>query len=168
MPNNIIGLEYQLPYTKIETEEQLKEIFSELKEIYTKFNSNFSINTAQGNPIENFNQFLNIAVQNKKSIILTGSGDIGGFVVKNASISYNLSQIGEITKYWDQYIDGSCHECKNHYYQQDGGDMNHACVLKTKLDWSKNCLQYDSKLKNSEGKTARKLNELLEEVINKV
>jgi len=164
MPNFITGLKYQPPYEKIETEEKLIATFSDLKNNYDKLTSQFKITAHDGKAINTFKQFLDTAIQEKQKVILTGSGDIGGLVVKNASLEYDLSKVGEDTVYWNILRETHCHNCLNHYYKPTTGDeMAHACSVRTNMDWSGNCKEHNPYLKNSEGKPVRKLSELIDE-----
>lgn len=163
MPNLLIGLKYSFSNPKAETEQQLLQVFADLRKQYQRFSQNFSISTIRGLQIENFENFLRLAVQKKQSVVLKGSGDIGGLNVKDASVEYDLSFIGDLTEYWDIYRDGSCHSCHNHYYQQFEMETEHACNVMPCMDWSGNCPKHDSYRKNSEGKPSRKLDELITE-----
>ena len=169
MPNTIVGLKYDLIAKKIETEKQLLDEFSSLKENYEKFKKSFKI-TCDNKEVADFKSFLEIALRDdfidqegEPKVLLVGSGDIGGLVVKNASVEYDLSEIAEATRFWDQYRDGSCHSCNNHRYGFEGGDSVNLC---SKVDHDKmksNCPEYNAGIKNSEGKAARPLAELIQE-----
>jgi len=167
MANTIIGIKYNLQAKKINTEDQLLNEFSSLKENYEKFKKSFKI-TDGDKEIADFKSFLEIAVSDMRNeepkVILEGSGDIGGIIVKDASVEYNLVEIAKATRYWDQYRDGSCHSCHNHRYEFEGMDSVNACVKidRDKMIW-KDCKEYDPVLKNSEGKAARPLAELVKE-----
>ena len=166
MPNLITGLKYQSPNPTVETEQELLQVFTDLKEQYTRFNKTFKIFTQTGEPLTDFEHFLKLAVQEKQAVVLTGSGDIGGLVVQNASLEYDLSPVGDLTKFWDIYQNGSCHSCRNHTYEQIGMEMENSCIVfgREKMNWH-DCQRYDAKRKNSEGKAARKLNLLVLEAI---
>jgi hypothetical protein len=162
MPNLIIGLKYQPPHEKVETEQQLAEVFSDMKKCYDRFSSQFRITNPNGEVIDNFKKFLNIAIEEKSSVVLTGNGDIGGLVVKDASLEYDLSLVSALTRNWDQYRDGSCLSCHNHYYDNSSGDAEHACTKFKENDWSRKCPGYDAYRRNSNKKPAKKLAELIE------
>jgi len=160
MPNLIVGLKYQPPHEKVETEQQITDVFSDLKKHYHGFNSQFRITTPNGEVIKNFKQFLNIAVGKKTSVVLTGSGDIGGLVVKDASLEYDLSSVSAILRCWDQYRNGSCHGCLNQVRVVDTESYRECKKGKYGRN---NCPEYDALRKNSEGRPAKKLVELIEE-----
>ncbi|MBR9683717.1 hypothetical protein GOV03_04220, partial [Candidatus Woesearchaeota archaeon] len=86
--------------------------------------------------------------------------DIGGLKVENAVLTYDLSQVTEVTLYWDLRRDGSCHSCLELARDYDAQEWD--CNKQNPMKW-KNCPQYNAKLKNSEGKTARTLAELIAE-----
>ena len=166
MPNLITGLKYQPINQKAETEQQLLEVFVDLREQYSKFSQSFRISKPTGEPIEDFEHFLQHSIQEGSSVVLNGSGDVGGIVVQNASLEYDLSPVCNLTKYWDISRDGSCHSCCNHDYEQIGMEMENSCVLlgRENMVWH-DCSKYDPKRRNSEGKVARKLQEIISEAI---
>ncbi|MBI5148999.1 hypothetical protein HZA33_04940 [Candidatus Pacearchaeota archaeon] len=177
MTNLIVGLKYQPKYGKIETEEQLLEIFSDLKENYSKFKQNFSI-TSDGKSV-NLKEFLKIAVDDPianagkfSRVVLSGSGDIGGIVVKDASLEYDLSSVSSLTKYWNIYQDKSCFSCTNQYTVLISQDESEARCKKIndgrspgQVNRNHDCANYSAYLKNSEGKPARQLDALIEEAL---
>ena len=167
MPNLITGLKYHIPKEKLETEEQLLAIFSDLREIYKKFTGNFEITRKDGMPVASFLNFLEIAINEKSpSVILTGSGDIGGLSVENASLEYDLSDVFDKTRFWDIYRDGSCFSCHNSYSVSIAQDeVEGRCKVKEHM-YSKNCSEYKPKRTNSEGKAARRLEKLIIEASN--
>ncbi|MBR9683424.1 hypothetical protein GOV03_02690, partial [Candidatus Woesearchaeota archaeon] len=101
MPNHMIGLEYFAPYETVSTEEQLLEVFSDLKKCYSKLDSQFIMTDSNDVMITDFADFLEAATQEKSVVTLVGSGDIGGLKVENAVLTYDLSQVTEVTLYWD-------------------------------------------------------------------
>ena len=173
MPNLLTGLKYQAPYEEVETEQELLEVFADLKEQYSRLSSNFKIFTARGRQIRSFRDFLRYATRddNKKYrdndegelVILRGSGDISGLVVKNASLEYDLSQVEELTRLWDDYRDNTCNSCQNlGKAPEEDAFCNDRTISKPReLRFSSAC--YRPLRKNSEGKAARKLDELVEE-----
>jgi hypothetical protein len=170
MPNTIVGLKYKLQVKKINTEGQLLNEFSSLRENYEKFKNSFKI-TADNKKIADFKSFLEVAVRDNNiaregepKVILEGSGDIGGITVKEASVEYDLSEISELVRYWNQYRDGSCHSCHNHRYVFDGMDSENSCSKfgRDGMKW-KDCKEYDPVLKNANGTAARPLAELIAE-----
>ena len=162
MPNVITGLKYYSPYQKLETEAQLLEVFADLKEQYQKFKQTFEIYASR--PVKNFKHFLKIAIKENQGVVLKGSGDIGGLVVHNASVDYDLSAVGTLVKYWDSSRDGSCMGCTNERREIVAQDQsNWYCAEGVKRIDGKNCRKYDSLIKNSKGKAARKLDELIAE-----
>lgn len=167
MPSLIIGLKYQPTRQKVETEQELLGVFIDLKEQYSKFSQSFNISTPTGNPIKDFKHFLQHAIQEGSSVVLNGSGDIGGFVVQNASLEYDLSPVEKLTRYWDIYRDGSCnscHEIRRETVCQDEGRWY--CMIGVEpMKWN-NCSQYNPKIKNFVGKAARKLQEIILEASN--
>jgi hypothetical protein len=171
MPNLITVLKYQPPYQKVETEQQLLEVFRELKESYFKFNQGFRIFMLNSSPVKDLEHFLRLAVRGQ-SVVLTGSGDIGGLAIQSASLEYNLSPVGALTRAWDVYRDGSCIGCSHSFYRNVGGDAELACKVMDPLwrqslpvDVCDECPEYKALAKNSEGKPARKLNELILEAV---
>ena len=124
---------------------------------------NFQTFDTKSKKVGGIKEFLEIATSEEAIVVLKGSGDIGGFVVTDASLEYDLSIVGNLTKYWDQRRNGSCHSCYNHYYDLSTGDSEHACKKLPRNDWSGNCPKYDAYKKNVGGKPARKLAELIEE-----
>ncbi len=161
MPNLLVGLKYQPTNPKAETEQQLLQVFADLRKQYQQFNQIFIISASTGSPVKDFEHFLRLAVQEDQSVVLKGSGYIGGLNVQNALLEYDLSSVGALTEYWDVYRDGSCHSCHNHYYQYVGMESEHACSVMNPMDWSSKCPKHDAFRKNSEGKPARKLDELI-------
>lgn len=160
MPNLITGLKYYPLYKKLETEEQLLEVFADLRGQYQKFKQTFEI--YDGRPIKNFKHFLKLAVKENKSVILKGSGDIGGLVVHNASLDYDLSAVGALTKDWDTSRDGSCfscHDIRRNMIAQDASEWYCSGGINPMKE--DNCAKYDALIKNSKGKTARKLDALI-------
>lgn len=87
-------------------------------------------------------------------VILTGTGRIDGLTVKEGSIEYDLSDVVELTSSWNLYRDGSCNSCNN--YSSHGCSIYH--------DPGNICPDYDAHIKDPEGKTARSLEELIEDV----
>tara|TARA_Y100000034_G_scaffold99058_1_gene121552 strand:- start:417 stop:917 length:501 start_codon:yes stop_codon:yes gene_type:complete len=166
MPNLITGLRYQPNIQKAETEQQLLEVFADLGVQYLKFNQSFKISTLEGEPIEDFEHFLQHSTQEGSSVVLNGSGDVGGLVVRDASLVYDLSPVGNLTMYWDSSRDGSCHSCRNHRYEEIGMEMENSCNLlgRENMVWQ-DCSKYDPRRRNSEGKAARKLKEIISEAI---
>ncbi len=160
MPNLITGLKYQAPYQKVETEEQLMEVFSDLKKHFETFTSNFKFTSPDKKAVESFRQFLEIAtaIDGKPTVVLTGSGNIGGLVVNDASLEYDLSSVSALTKYWDTYRDGTCHSCHKigrEFLSQD--ESRWYCAIDIKpMKWH-DCPSYDAHRKNSQGKAARTL-----------
>lgn len=165
MPNLISGLKYQPTIQKAETEEQLLEVFSDLREQYSKFDQNFRIFTPTGEPVKDFKHFIRLAVQENQSVVLTGRENIGRLDVKNASLEYDLSRVGDLTRYWDLKRGGSCYSCHNHYYADSSGDAKHACGVMDSMDWSGKCPEYMPYINNFEGKAARVLDELISESV---
>ncbi len=163
MPNVLSGLKYYRPkYGAVKTEQQLMEIFGDLREIYSRFNSIFQISTGNGEIIQDFKHFLKIAVSENSLVILKGSGDIGGLTVKDASLEYDLSTIHNLTRYWNIYRDGSCHSCHKigqEFVTQDETE-SYCTIGVNPMQWN-NCPKYDSFLKDSEGRTARRLEALI-------
>ncbi len=169
MANTLVGLRYnvvceELEEGRLKTEEQLFDIFNDLKENHEKFKQNFQILDSSRKPILNFKQFLETAVEEDSKVILKGSGDIEGLSVKEASLEYDLSQVGEFIKYWDMFRDGSCHSCLNHAYEQIGGDMENSCIKRGRenMIWKEYaCPDHMAKSQNSQGQPARSLQELM-------
>lgn len=160
----ITGLKYLPAHQELQTEQQLLDVFEDLREQHSRLNHSFSMVTPTGEPIQNFEQFLKYAIKEDSAIILEGSGNIGGIVVQEASLEYDLSPMGELVRYWDIRRDGSCHSChqigreqifhdESRYYCTEGVDP---------MKW-KGCDKYDARIKNAEGGPARKLSELVEE-----
>ena len=170
MVNTIVGLRYniiceELEEGRLQTEEQLFSIFNDLKENYEKFKQNFQILNRSRKPISNFKQFLEIVVKEGSKVILKGSGDIEGLSVKEASLEYDLSQVGKFVKYWDMFRDGSCHGCLNHGYEQIGMEMENSCIKRgrEKMIWEKYaCPDHRAKSQNSQGQPARSLQKMIE------
>jgi hypothetical protein len=166
MPNLITGLKYQPTHQKAETEQQLLEVFADLREQYSKFSQSFRISTPTGEPIGDFEHFLQHSIQEGSSVVLNGSGDVGGLVVQNASLEYDLSPVGELTRYWDIHRDGSCHSCHKigrEILSQDEGRW-YCTIGVGPMKWH-DCPKYDPIARNSEGKAARKLQEIISEAI---
>lgn len=168
MSYRIIGLRYVPPVQKVETEEQLLQVFADLKETCFKLCQTFKMTCLNGDKISDFEQFLKIAIGQpntlSSTVILNGSGDVGGLVVKDTSVEYNLSLVSAAVQYWDQYRDSSCTSCNNHYWDQVRGEMEHACAANKKM-WAQGCPNYDAYRKNAKGGPARKLDELIKEAL---
>ena len=160
MANLITGLKYQPLHQEIKTEQELLQVFADLKKEYSKLNQSFEMHTPRGESIESFEHFLQHSVQEESSLVLNGSGDIGGIVVQDAFLEYDLSSLGDLTKFWDIYRDGSCHSCLNQV-RVKSMDPHWAC--NEGKYGRKNCPDQDSYIKNSEGKPARELAELIQE-----
>jgi len=161
MGNLIVGLRYQPPLEKVETEEQLLDTFYDLRKNYERL-WQFEILDRSSNPIKDFRHFLEVAIKDKLTI-LRGSGDIGGLEVHDANVEYDLSSIEKLTRYWDIHRDGSCHNCHNLGREYDLGDFKWCCAIGINPMIWHDCPKYDSLLKNREGKLARQLVELIEE-----
>ena len=164
MVNLITGLKYHTSIEKLETEEQLFSLLEEIKEDYQGLRDNFLITSLSGKPVKSFYDFmLKVFCENPK-IILKGSGNVGGLEVKNASLEYDLSKITDLCQYWDIFRDGSCHSCDAQYQAgRDTVDNGYACGKGiSPMVWN-GCKKYDARIKNSEGKTARPLMEILKE-----
>ncbi len=170
MSNRIVGLKY-IPPVKVKTEEELLQTFADLRENYTKLSQNFSMTYLDGKKVENFKQFLRIATMDtvtghlSPTVVLNGSGDIGGLVVKDASLEYNLSLVSAAVQYWDIYRDGYCNSCRNRVdimraYGDDGRDFR--CGVGESTNTGE-CPQYKAYRQNAQGKTARTLKELFAE-----
>jgi len=166
MPNLITGLRYKPTYQKAETEQELLEVFADLREQYSNFSQSFRISTPTGEPIEDFERFLQHSIQEGSFVVLSGSGDVGGLVIQNASLEYDLSSVGKLTRYWDIHRGGSCHSC--HKIGRETHSQNEGkwyCTLGVEpMKWN-DCSKYDPLVRNSEGKAARKLHEIISEAI---
>ncbi len=167
MPNLITGLKYQPNHEKVRTEQELLEVFGDLKKEYSELSRSFEISTPAGESIEDFKQFLRYSIQEGSSVLLNGNGDVGGFVLKNASLEYDLSSVKNLTKYWDNNLDDSCLGCHNLGRESFARDENEwYCASDIKpMDWS-DCSKYEPKVKNSEGGVARKLQEIISEAVD--
>ncbi len=167
MPNLITGLKYQPNHEKVRTEQELLEVFGDLKKEYSKLNQSFEISTPTGESIKDFKQFLQYSIQKGSSVLLNGSGDVGGFVVKDASLEYDLSSVENLTKEWNDDREGSCfgcHKIGRKFVSQDEGEWYCALGIE-RISWL-DCSKYDPIVKNSEGKAARKLQEIIYEAVD--
>jgi len=162
MPNLLTGLKYQAPLSEANTEAELLEIFADLRKFYNQLSSTFRITDHSGTPYNNFREVLEASVgKDSVSILVTGSGDVGGLVIKDTSLEYDLSAISAVTRFWDINRDGSCHACKEQV-RVIGMDSYWECNTGKEYG-RKDCLDHKAIKQNSEGKPARKLKELIEE-----
>ena len=170
MSNVLTGLKYHPPIFEVKTEEQLLQVFADLREQYQKFSKDFRITTRKGSPLENFEQFLRIALKEQDAVVvLNGSGDVDGLNIQDGSLEYDLSFVGEglignkPTWYWDQSRDGSCLGCRNYGSSQDdlAQEVRYSCNLGYSKTSNEDCPKYDARIRNSEGEPARKLSELI-------
>ncbi|VVB78919.1 Uncharacterised protein [uncultured archaeon] len=164
-----INLSYIPDIEEIKKEEELLEIFSELKDYFLKVSQNFEIKTISGNSIKDVRGFLETAVSESPNVILSGSGVINGLVVGNGIISYDLSKVRQLAGYWDLYNEGTCSSCKSHYLQCiNQEDSEHRCKLGLSMDigWKGNCESYSSRVDGINGNNSRKLAELILEASN--
>ena len=166
MPNLITGLRYSSPINHVDTEEQLLEVFEDLKKEYQKLFQHFTISTPNNEIITSFKQLLKYAtnttyLDKKKEVILNGSGDIGGGIIVNtASVEYDLLDIGQITRYWDQRREGTCMSCTKRV--RDNIEQEWDCGIGVRYG-TKNCSKYTPFVTNSKGERASALEELIEE-----
>ena len=163
MSNILTGLKYTFPYSEIDTEEKLLDVFSGLRESFVEFSSN-GFRTFKGDEeITDFRRLLEIAISESSNILVKGSGQIMGLSLNDATLEYDLSEISDSVRYWDISRDGDCHSCHSQYRVPTAQDDGYwACKLHNPLIWS-GCPDYDAYKKNSEGKPARILAELIEE-----
>jgi hypothetical protein len=166
MSDIITGLKYQPPYLKVETEQQILEVFADLRQQYQKLSKNFRISLPEGGAIKDFSDFLRHSTQRDQFVRLNGSGYIEGLIVNDASLEYDLSEVGKLITYWDIRRDGSCHSCHNLGREHDslGGGEWYCSININPMKWS-NCPKYDSIVKNSKGEPARNLDELILDAI---
>tara|TARA_Y100000031_G_C8070297_1_gene314809 strand:+ start:98 stop:616 length:519 start_codon:yes stop_codon:yes gene_type:complete len=161
MPTLIVKLQYAPPVSEIKTEEQLERVFTDLNEAYLEL-AEHQI-TRRGNPVTNFGDFLRIAVQPQRSVVVYGDGNICGLIVEDGYVEYDLSRLGELVRFWDQRIDGSCHSCTN--FQQNPM-WGKSCGVEEEL-WKDECPGYNAKIQNSQGGAALPLAGLVERHIEK-
>jgi len=162
MPNLLTGLKYQAPLSEANTEAELLEVFSDLRKTYDRLSSIFRITDHSGTPYNNFRELLEVSAgEDPVSILVNGSGDVGGLVIKDASLEYDLSAISVVTKLWDNCRDGDCHSCKEEV-RVVGMDCYWECNT-GKGYGRKDCPDHKAIKQNSEGKPARKLIELVAE-----
>lgn len=162
MVNVLTGLAYKSKYKKLENEDQLLEIFSELKQYYAELGNGFRILDDSHEEFESFTDFLQYVTSKESTVILQGSGTIYGLKFDDASLTYDLSQIEDLTRYWDQESRGDCHSCNNlgrNYISQNEGEWY--CTMGVSPMIQSGCPKLDSKIKNSQGGPARSLDELM-------
>ena len=163
---NMIKIQHHSPSDNIETEEELIDIFLELKKSYEEISSQFKIKTYDGKKVENFKQFIDFTVNKPHhDFILYGSGKIAGIKVKNANIIYELSEIHNLTEYWDMHIKNSCHNCHNRYQEPVLMQFENRCDVVKPMNWSGNCPKYDPHIKNSKGYSAKTLAEIIDDIV---
>jgi len=136
MPNSIVGLRYE-PINNAESEEELLAVFADLKQNFEKFGSQFRITCPVVSSDEELDlkTFLEVASNNRHGggVFLIGSGDVGGLEVKDACVRYDLSRVADLTRFWDQYRDGSILACIRHAYKSIcQSESVHACSLDSK------------------------------------
>lgn len=163
MPNALV-LKYKAPFQEPYTEEQLINIFHDLKGTYSEIEKNFIVENFIGMPVENYRQFLNIATSSNPKAIIKGSGPIAGLELKNGEAEYDLSEIRQETKNWDINRSGTCIGCGNEHFRQIGNEMTRVCSVLEEMDDSGNCPEYNPKARNSNGGPARKLAEIIDSV----
>ncbi len=164
----VCGLRYESGIEELETEEQLFSIFTELKENYNKFRENFEISDCNGDPIDNFSDFLVQAINEEAGMVfLKGSGEIAGLSVKNATLEYNLGDVVTLTEYWDIHRARDCYACHNkESYWVDEDTKESECKKDHEPMNSQKCGDdFDSHIKNSKGKAARTLQEMVEAAV---
>lgn len=174
MSTSIVGLKFNAP-EKVKTEEQLIDVFNDLREQYKVIDPGFSL-THLGKDIQNFSDFLGAAMDGRPIVDVKGSGIIGGLEVKNGCLKYDLSSVRNLTMYWDQRRDGSCHTCHKIRQTHISSDLKYYCYVKginekklldpsyePPMDWSGQCRSYAPRITNSKGKVARKLLDIIQQ-----
>ena len=181
MPTQVIGLEYISPHEKIETEEELTAVLKDMNKIFTDFQKGFIIKDNENEEITSFKDFIEYAVNKPlglKSPLITleGSGNIGGIEIKNGLIQYNLNK-ARIMNQWNKNRSGACYGCKNirrYFVAHDETqlfckyDKIENSYVRNPFSIRKNkdsCSEYDPKAKNSEGKPAKTIEEIILQVI---
>lgn len=152
MPSLINGLRYVPLYAEIRTEEQLLEIFSELRKDYGEFRDYFGIIDEKRKPVQDFKTFLETAIRGGRFIFKNLKNSSTTDLYAN-SVEYDASSIRKFTTRWDSRRDGTCHSCTK-------ASSPAACAADA---IATNCMEYDALVKNSRGEQARKLSELIEE-----
>lgn len=172
MPNLIMGLKYHHPLEEANTEAELLEIFADLRKNYEKLSSQFRITKNNGELLKNFGRLLSLAVEKPINVLVSGSGDIGGLVIKDSPLEYDLSEIFEFSKYWNIGTGNNCSSCLNVTSRFVGMDTESYCIsknaslrdIKELNDKDYICPNHDAKKKNAQGKPT----ELIEEAcVNK-
>jgi len=162
MPN-AIKLKYQPSLQEIKTEEQLLAVFSELKTIFEGF-KNFEVTNGSNTPVTILYRFLEIAISKKPTVTLKGSGNLGGLEIKNGRIEYDLSDLANLTEYWDINRDDSwCGISCEHFYREyyTENESNPKCKKNHEVGHPKSCADYSPFIHNAQGKPARSLSELI-------
>ena len=160
----VVPIKYSVEIGELESEEQLLELFNELRREYERFRESFEILDVNEKPITTFRQFLlNSVNQKSPSIILKGSGNVVGLSVKDSIIKFNLSELAELVRYWDILVPVRCSNCRNegiNYIDQDWTEPY--CTRNHKLENPQSCGDYDPIIKGSGGGGARTLDVLIE------
>jgi hypothetical protein len=155
--SNRMQLRYKPSFKgSITTEEEVFELFKDIRKHYETLREQATISTKKGEHIDNFRQFLENAVRGR-TVLISGLA-LGGKIP--VDVEYDLSRAYEMIEDWYTEMSG-CHTCKTFSSRKalSAEDQEYCKKMRPGTD----CDRYLAVHTNSEGKPARKLNELIEE-----
>jgi hypothetical protein len=161
-----VSLKYKPPYDRLETEEQLSDILLELKVHYPLLTKNFELMTATDKPVETFKNFLTYALK-KSYLKLKCIKNVSDLDIIDEIAEFDLSDLRLLTWDWNKKRDGTCPGCTNSESKLVQYGLTQVTCKIMEIGKRKSiCPSYDAKLKNAEGKPARRLEKIVEEYID--
>ena len=162
--NIVSAVKYESGVDGLKTEEQLLDIFAELRKFYDELRGRkIKILSPDIESVDTFQEFLEIATDSKRTrVLLKGIGVIAGLTVQDAIVEYDMSHVARLVSSWDSNHCGDL--CENYRIEHVAQDITEPYCRKGHTHFSpKKCDDIDPKFKNEDGEPARSLYHIIQE-----